>query len=121
MCNITVVDQGSVVSPSSLWNITGSLVKKISIPEDETFCSRKNGIKNVFLPISQLTREDAKNLCRKFGEDVGIAGSFEEKEDFDVYYDALQAGLSRKKYCFISIIIVSALPSLSVLSTLSVF
>ena len=45
--------------------------------------------------IPDLNRNDAKNLCKKFGEGVGIAGNFEEKEDFDVYYDALNAN---KKY-----------------------
>ena len=28
-------------------------------------------------------------MCRRFGEDVYIAGSFSDKEDFDIYYQGL--------------------------------
>ena len=28
-------------------------------------------------------------MCRKFGEDVYIAGTFHDKEDFDIYYQGL--------------------------------
>ena len=57
---------------------------------EETLCSKQNSIVNAFLPVPKLTRADAKILCKKFGENVGIAGNFEDKKDFDSYYDSLK-------------------------------
>ena len=66
-------------------------MKEIEIPVIDTMCSRQNRIFNAFLPIPELTKEDAVDICKKFGEDVYVAGNFETKEDFDVYYDGLNA------------------------------
>ena len=79
MCNRTEVDFGSVISPSSAWSFTGSLVQRVSVPVETTICSKHNNIINAFLPISELTKEDATNLCNKFGAGVGIAGNFVHK------------------------------------------
>ena len=45
--------------------------------------------------MSPLPREDAYNLCHKFGAVNDIAGNFEDQEDFDIYYEAL---FLNKKY-----------------------
>ena len=55
-CNRAELDIGSVASVSSSWNLTGSLIQRISIPVEETLCSKHNSIMNAFLPISELTR-----------------------------------------------------------------
>ena len=101
MCNRTELDHGSAVSPLSPWNLTGNLVHRVSIPVEKTLCNKQNSIVNAFLPVPKLTRKDANNLCKKFGENVRIAGNFEEKEDFDTYYDSLKdlALLFLLKYC----------------------
>ena len=70
--------------------MTGNLVKRISIPVNDIICNKHSSIINAFLPTPKLTRNDAKNLCNKFGENVGIAGNFETKEDFDFYFDSLK-------------------------------
>ena len=90
-CDGEDTQPGNIVNKDSSWNITGSLVKKITIPVKDTQCGRQKSVVNAFLPIPQLTREDAEDLCKRFGEDVAIAGDFESKEDFDMYYDSLQA------------------------------
>ena len=88
-CLTTSSDQGSLVNASSKWELTGKLVKEVSISADEAICLKKNRIYNAFLPISQLTKDDALDLCHKFGRDVFIAGDFESIEDFDNFYDGL--------------------------------
>ena len=75
--------------------MTGSLVKKKSFNKEETICITAKNIIYAFLPIPELTKQDALDLCKKFGEDVYIAGNFEKKSDFDVYYEELYAN---KKY-----------------------
>ena len=71
-CDGEDTQPGNIVNKDSSWNITGSLVKKITIPVQDTQCSRQKSVVNAFLPIPQLTREDAEDLCKRFGEDVAI-------------------------------------------------
>ena len=89
------LDLGNVVNENSVWNLTGILVNEMEVPVNQTICSKQNKIINAFLPIPELTREDAIDLCKKFGQDVYIAGDFETKEAFDYYYDGLH---SNQKY-----------------------
>ena len=91
VCGNVNRDQGSLVNSISNWNLTGSLVKKKSFTKEETKCIAGENIINAFLPIPELTKQDALDLCRKLGQDVYIAGNFETKADFDVYYEELQA------------------------------
>ena len=79
-------EQGNLVNRSSNWNLTGKLVRMKDVPL-ENLRSHKKGEKiNAFLPVPELTREEAEDLCKKFGEDVPIAGEFRDKDDFDYYY-----------------------------------
>ena len=95
LCETTVKDQGNLVNAFSNWKLTGSLVKKKFFSEEETQCINDNRIINAFLPIPELTKQEAIDLCKKFGEDVYIAGNFETKAEFDVYYEELK---SNQKY-----------------------
>ena len=96
LCNQTVSnnpEQGTLFNDSTDPTITGNLVLRRTFNESDTLCNRYNTITNVFLPISQLTREESEDLCRRLGKNVAIAGNFEDKEDFDKYY----AGLYKNK------------------------
>ena len=88
-CMETDLEQGSMINETSAWELTGTLVSKISVNPEYAKCTRKNQIYNAFLPIAQLTHEDATDLCQKLGKDVHIAGDFETVEDFDYFYDGL--------------------------------
>ena len=98
-CDGVDIEPGNIVNKDSSWNLTGSLIKKVSITVNETKCSRQKSVVNAFLPIPELTREDAEDLCKKFGQDVAIAGDFETKEDFDMYYESLQANQRYMDQC----------------------
>ena len=83
------MDTGNLVNGNSFWKTTGRLVKKIDVPNEDAKCSKKKNKINAFLPIAQLSRKEAVDLCHKFGEGVYIAGHFNDIEDFDIYYEGL--------------------------------
>ena len=83
------MDTGNLVNGNSFWKSTGRLVKKINVPNEDAKCSKKKNKINAFLPIAQLSRKEAVDLCHKFGEGVYIAGHFNDIEDFDIYYEGL--------------------------------
>ena len=90
LCNLTVTNEkGSVVNNSFNFDITGNLVQRKFFEESDTICNKNNTRTNAFIPISELTRDESEDLCRKFGEDVPIAGNFEDKEDFDNFFEGL--------------------------------
>ena len=64
LCGNVNRDQGSLVNQFSNWKLTGSLVKKRSFAEEETKCHDGNHISNAFLPIPELTKQEAIDLCR---------------------------------------------------------
>ena len=86
-CSEINSEQGNLVNSSTTWNITSDLVAMIDVPMKDLKCQKRTERINAFLPIPELTRMEAEDLCRKFGEDVHIAGQFNRKEDFDHYYE----------------------------------
>ena len=86
-CNETYIEDGSVINRFLNWSLSGSLIKKIIVNANETECQKESN--NVFFPISALSRKQAESLCRKIGEHISIAGNFENKEKFDLYYQDL--------------------------------
>ena len=102
LCEEAVVDQGNLVNERSPWNLTGILVKEFNVTVNATKCSKENGMVNAFLPITQLTRADATDLCHKFGDgdwNGSIAGNFETRQAFDVYYEGLYANQKYLDQC----------------------
>ena len=87
-CTEINTDQGNLINSSTNWNITASqLVTMVEVPLEEVRCQMKANKINAFLPVPKLTKEEALDLCHKFGEDVHVAGQINSKEDFDHYYD----------------------------------
>ena len=88
-CNETFVDDGSVINRFSNWTLSGLLSKNISVNVNETNGVENRDSKNVFFPISALSRSKAESLCKRIGQHAFIAGNFESRKDFDSYYDDL--------------------------------
>ena len=86
-CSEINTEQGNLVNSTTSWNLTGELVTMIDVPVEELKCHKTKEKINAFLPIPELTKEEAEDLCHKFGEDIHIAGQFNSKEDFDHYYE----------------------------------
>ena len=98
-CNETFVDNGSIINRFSEWHLSGTLTKNISVNANETNCIKKRESKNVFFPISALSKSKAESLCKKIGQQTFIAGNFESREDFDNYYDDLFLNRRFVKFC----------------------
>ena len=86
-CTEVNTEQGNLINRTTTWNLTAELVRMIDVPIEDLKCHKRTERINAFLPIPEMTREEALDLCHKFGEDVHIAGQFNSKEDFDAYYD----------------------------------
>ena len=55
---------GNVINTDTRWNITGSLIKKISLSETEILCKDRT----VFVPVRYRTFTDAMTVCEQLGE-----------------------------------------------------
>ena len=86
-CTEVNTEQGNLINKTTTWNLTAELVTMVDVPLEEVRCRERTERINAFLPVPKLTKEEALDLCHKFGEDVHIAGEFTNKEDFDHYYD----------------------------------
>ena len=80
-------EQGNLVNKTTSWNITADLVRLVEVPLESLRCGRDYERINAFLPIPELTREEAVDLCHKFGDNVPIAGQFNNKADFDDFHE----------------------------------
>ena len=93
-CSEINTEQGNLINGSTIWNITSDLVMMVDVPIEDLKCQKKRI--SAFLPIPGLTKEDAEDLCQKFGEDVHIAGYFNSKENFDHYYNGKKRTLHER-------------------------
>ena len=82
-------EQGNLINSTTTWNLTTELVTKVEVPLEEVRCQKKAEMITAFLPVPKLTKEEALDLCHKFGQDVHLAGQFNNKEDFDHYYEGI--------------------------------
>ena len=86
-CSEINTEQGDLVNSSTIWNITSDLAAMIDVSMEDLKCQKRTERINAFLPIPEVTREEAEDLCHKFGPEVHIAGQFNSKQDFDLYYE----------------------------------
>ena len=96
-CDQVELESGNVIGPLTSWILEGTVVKSVRIRRDQMRCDRFTETISVFLPIPQLTNQDAQDLCHKLGENVPIAGNFEDKTGFDSYYESL---VENKKFLY---------------------
>ena len=58
---------GNIVNEETIWDITGSLIKKISLTEEEILCKDRT----LLVPVKYRTFEDAMAVCEQLGE-IGL-------------------------------------------------
>ena len=86
----------------TLWELSRNLVDtstKVDVPDTEAECKRSKTRINAFLPIVQLTKQGAVDLCHKFGDNTYIAGNFADVADFDEFYADLFANKKFVEEC----------------------
>ena len=88
--NRSVPDEGDIVNTNSSWRVSGSLVKRIDVKEGQTVHKDRDK-KTLFLSVTKLTKSDAVDLCRKFGQRAYIGTSLRDKKEFDAFYQGLYA------------------------------
>ena len=91
-CREVDTEQGNLINQTTSWNLTADLVRMIDVPIEDLKCHTRTEKINAFLPVPEVTREEAEDLCQKFGEDIHIAGEFQTREDFDHYYEGNISG-----------------------------
>ena len=90
---------GNLINEDTVWNMTGTLTKALEVDPSKLLCNKDVQKINAFLPIPELTKKDAVDLCQKLGRDAYIGGNFEDVEDFDNYYDGLLNNSQYVKEC----------------------
>ena len=88
-CKTISIDKGNLISEETNWNLTATLVNNVNVSLESLKCTKYTEKVTAFLPIPALNREEAVDLCHKLGDDVYIAGEFENETDFEVYYNGL--------------------------------
>ena len=58
---------GNIVNEGTRWNITGSLIKKITLSETDILCKDRT----LLVPIRYQTFNDAMTVCEQLGE-IGL-------------------------------------------------
>ena len=59
---------GNLINDNTVWNITGSLIKKISLTESDIFCTSRT----LLIPVRYRTAHDAMAICEELGETGNI-------------------------------------------------
>ena len=55
---------GNLINDLTEWNITGSLIKKISVTESDILCTSRT----LLIPVRYRTAQDAMAICEELGE-----------------------------------------------------
>ena len=55
---------GNLINETTEWNITGSLIKKISLRESDISCTSRT----LLIPVRYRTAHDAMAVCEELGE-----------------------------------------------------
>ena len=87
---------GNLINSSTVWNITGTLIHKISISQDEIGCSFG---RNVLVPIRYRTIEDATEVCTALGEKGNALAQFQSLSDYETFYHSYLANPAIQNYC----------------------
>ena len=70
--------RGDLVTPDTVFQVTGKLIKKIEIPVTEAMCTRKTNKKIVNIHVPFLRFAEAVNSCNKFSAG-SIIGDFQAR------------------------------------------
>ena len=63
---------GNLVNSTTEWNITGSLIQKITMAEADITCSSRT----LLIPVRYRTAQDAMDICQQIGETGRTSYSF---------------------------------------------
>ena len=94
-CSDIKIPKGNVINEESSWFLTAKLVTDFEVDKEEMICRKTRMIVPAFIPVTGLNKEDAVDLCHKFGADIGLGGEFKNEEDYLAFYELLWSEQSK--------------------------
>ena len=101
---------GNIVNEGTRWNITGTLIKKITLSETDILCNDRT----LLVPVRYRTFNDAMTVCEQLGE-IGlydkvtmfclfhILGSFLDPftnfQEYEALYNAYKKNPAMNAFC----------------------
>ena len=86
---------GNLINPSTQWEISGSLIEKIEVPEKDLVCQNRT----VLIPIRYENMKDAMEICEILGEVGDYLKPFKTLQDYEELYSRYKADPTMLKYC----------------------
>ena len=74
---------GNIINPSTQWEISGSLIEKIDVPEADVVCQNRT----VLIPIRYEKMEEAMGICEILGKKGDYLKPFKTLEDYVELYN----------------------------------
>ena len=74
---------GNLINPSTSWSITGSLIKKIEIPQEDIVCQNRT----VLIPKRFEKMEKAMAICEILGEEGDYLKHFESLKEYETLFN----------------------------------
>ena len=86
---------GNLINPSTRWEVSGSLIEKIEVPETDVVCQNRT----VLIPIRFEKMEDAMGICEILGEVGNYLKPFKTLQDYEELYNRFTTDPTMLKYC----------------------
>ena len=86
---------GNIINPSTQWEISGSLIEKIDVPEADVVCQNRT----VLIPIRYEKMEEAMGICEILGKKGDYLKPFRTLQDYVELYNKFKTDPTMLKYC----------------------
>ena len=89
-CSKILISNGDLINQRTTWHHSANLVTPYEVNIKELECKNLRGVP-AFIPSRGFSKQEAVDVCHKFGGNVGLAGEVSTEEDFRRFYDLLQS------------------------------
>ena len=86
---------GNIINPLTQWEISGSLIEKIDVPEADVVCQNRT----VLIPIRYEKMEEAMKICEILGKKGDYLKPFKTLQDYVELYNKFKNDPTMLKYC----------------------
>ena len=76
-----------------------NLVARIDFDERDLLCTQSKQELLITMPIPPINKQDAVNICKKFGDFGELAGEFKNEDDFNRFYTATNQNVAYRHVC----------------------
>lgn len=86
---------GNLINPSTQWDISGTLIERVDVPEEEIACLNRT----VFIPIRYQKMEEAMEICEILGEEGDYLKPFDNFDEYKKLYKYFKSDPTMLKHC----------------------